>query len=107
MPLCKPGGTIEIKFNDDDSPAPLTFVVRELSFAESAQLEDSLTQAKALSANEFAAQLETLIGPMIQGWVNGPCEYSWDAWKQHATRQAFLRLPWMIVGQIGTSEKKA
>jgi hypothetical protein len=107
MPLCKPGGTIEITFNDDNSPAPLTFVVRELSFAESAQLEDDLNEHKAKSAKAFADNLESLIGPMIQGWVNGPCEYSWEAWKQHATRQAFLRLPWMIVGQIGTSEKKA
>jgi hypothetical protein len=107
MPLCKPGGTIEIKFSDDDSATPLTFVVRELSFAESCDLEDSLNAAGSKSAREFADSLEALVGPMILGWVNGPSEYSWAVWKQHATRSAFLRLPWMIVGQLGTSEKKA
>ena len=106
MPLCKPGGTIELTFSDDTSSTPLTFVVKELSFAESCDLEDKLTEQKAKSAREFADSLETLIGPYIQGWRNGPCDYSWEAWKIHANRQAFLRLPWMIVGQLGTSEKK-
>ncbi len=100
MALCKPGGTIEIAFDD------LVFIVRELSFGEVCELEERLDALNPKASREFAKELEKIIGPLICGWKNGPCEYSWDAWVQNAQRQAFLQLPWKIVAQIGTSEKK-
>jgi len=108
MPTCKPGSTIELRFDDDASDAPLTFIVTELSFGQACDLEEKLTAIEAKTSREFADKLGEIIVPFIHGWKNGPMpEFSWDVWVRTATLRHFRKLPWMISSQIGYVEKKA
>jgi hypothetical protein len=102
MPAFKPGGTLEISLDDDSD---LRFVVSAISVSQALDLADKLDSVSGTD-REVVSQLEEIISPLIHGWVNGPCEYSWQALLDNLGPADLWRLPWKVKQQVGYREKK-
>lgn len=109
MPAYKPGGTIDVIIDvDANEPSPLTFTVTALSVSQTLDLSDKLESLHGLTlgSREFVSRMESTIEPLIHGWKNGPCEYSWQALLDNLSVTDLWRLANAIKYQIGYREKK-
>jgi hypothetical protein len=109
MPAYKPGGTIDVILDGDaNETSPLTFTVTAMSVSQTLDLSDKLEalHGETLGSRDFVNQMESTIKPLIHGWKNAPCDYSWPALLDNLGVMDLWRLANAIRYQIGYREKK-